>query len=1179
MSGTPTRSRPKIEVVRLPSCEQAKLRPLLEGGVQLQAQFQHMRYGDYASYSSLEDGSKQSFRFQDHDYMGRKTPLATKSLDNIFAKQLSSGAERGSPFLWRDVTRSEEQLYHTPKSFSGTTYLRNKVARFSGARSCITALLKKLSPRPHHKTGSPNNPCPWVVVEFSNQDLDSPNASGWTNSVTSDHSFDMAVQANKLQKQQTATRQATREEVQVAHEGFDNTIRQREVRQHRISRSGLAATKHRPAFNTGNRQVSGGTAAAKVKAKVAATLRPHTLRIELASHHQHSSSMASDESIGSCSLDADATASEASECVDLATVSARTLRSLQLSTKTPDPDSVALKSPGGASTPEYVKRTARLFESSEGTGVGSSQSPKSSVQRSNGKHAISSKTSEVPSVVVNGTNSVKTGENSVNSDSFTGKKPSYLGLACSISGYSGITTYDSKLREGFRSRDHSPGRLGIIKSRDVSPLRSSLDHTDNHLTPTFKSDCGNFLVTPPTRSGLGTVSSDTDISLKSGLIDSTTVGNASTGSTSGRHVGLMNHINGDNKIVTKEKEFSPESERTMGEEGKFSTSLHYTMNGNAESNQRHAGSSQYVESCSGSSKREFFSSTTSNIQESTRNFMSSMLTTDSSFTSTSYESSTIQTTIQSRDTTDASPVKNFPLTSVPRDGFGTASLIKSSPESPKTAPRDSPVSHMTSSTRDSSGLSSPFKRSPESPKASSKDSLSAPMASPMKRSPGAVRVVEFTSQTKSYVRTAFVSGSSMETPSYSSQGYSDSSQSKSYNIDGVQTSSYVRSVRSGPAVSGSPTSEKPESSSAQTNGMNSESSMWTSKSFIQQRVERLYGPGALAQGFFRRTRHKPPDEIQSASENLPSHNHRSNSSPSLPVLRHLRPEFRAQLSLGPTTRKLQERIVETSVAEEESADVSKRSSEIKPVQQQISVESLSESLTDLQPAAPDVVLPIDQSQSVSSQAPEPSVESDVVSKTQEKDGHYFLKLLKQEIDRLNGLVEAAEADLAGGETLPEEALGKLRAASGQARLLIRQKLQQFEGLCHKNIGQSSEEPFPTTSEDLAGFWDMVMLQVEHVNRLFDEITTLRAANWVEVKVPSKDVTDGVPKRRPASAVKRSSVKSSTGSEAARKAREEGRRKMMEERRKAMREKRDAASTSGQVEIFVPQENGLKRSDA
>jgi hypothetical protein len=64
MSGTPPSSRPKIEVVRLPSHEQAKLRPLLEGGVQLQAQFEHVRYGDYVSYSSLEDGNKQYFRYE-----------------------------------------------------------------------------------------------------------------------------------------------------------------------------------------------------------------------------------------------------------------------------------------------------------------------------------------------------------------------------------------------------------------------------------------------------------------------------------------------------------------------------------------------------------------------------------------------------------------------------------------------------------------------------------------------------------------------------------------------------------------------------------------------------------------------------------------------------------------------------------------------------------------------------------------------------------------------------------------------------------------------------------------------------------------------------------------------------------------------------------------------------------
>jgi hypothetical protein len=74
-------------------------------------------------------------RFHGNECTGHKTPLATKSLDNIFARQLSYGAgEQGSPFLWREATRSEEQLYHTTCTFPGTTCLAHKASRFSGAR-------------------------------------------------------------------------------------------------------------------------------------------------------------------------------------------------------------------------------------------------------------------------------------------------------------------------------------------------------------------------------------------------------------------------------------------------------------------------------------------------------------------------------------------------------------------------------------------------------------------------------------------------------------------------------------------------------------------------------------------------------------------------------------------------------------------------------------------------------------------------------------------------------------------------------------------------------------------------------------------------------------------------------------------------------------------------------------
>lgn len=70
-----------------------------------------------------------------------------------------------------------------------------------------------------------------------------------------------------------------------------------------------------------------------------------------------------------------------------------------------------------------------------------------------------------------------------------------------------------------------------------------------------------------------------------------------------------------------------------------------------------------------------------------------------------------------------------------------------------------------------------------------------------------------------------------------------------------------------------------------------------------------------------------------------------------------------------------------------------------------------------------------------------------------KDGHHFIKVLDGEVKRLLGLAEVANRDLEEHEDLPEEAKGKLRSAAGKAQLLASQKMQQFKGLCTKNISQ------------------------------------------------------------------------------------------------------------------------------
>ncbi|CAG2054939.1 unnamed protein product, partial [Timema podura] len=212
MSKTP---RPKIEILRLPSNERAKLLPLLEGGIQMQAEYKHHRSGDYASYSSLEEATnKHVFRYQRHNAPKRKphlrdcAPLATKSCDNIFARHRVCEvgvAESDSPFTWRDTTRSEEHLYHT------STQMQPQASPHS-TKSRLSALLKKLSPRPkrsNSKTPATPNTFPWVMIEFSNKevkkdelDVKHSTRCNSEDSSVSDRSFALTVSANKLRKEQ-----------------------------------------------------------------------------------------------------------------------------------------------------------------------------------------------------------------------------------------------------------------------------------------------------------------------------------------------------------------------------------------------------------------------------------------------------------------------------------------------------------------------------------------------------------------------------------------------------------------------------------------------------------------------------------------------------------------------------------------------------------------------------------------------------------------------------------------------------------------------------------------------------------------------------------------------------------------------------------------------------------------
>lgn len=329
------------------------------------------------------------------------------------------------------------------------------------------------------------------------------------------------------------------------------------------------------------------------------------------------------------------------------------------------------------------------------------------------------------------------------------------------------------------------------------------------------------------------------------------------------------------------------------------------------------------------------------------------------------------------------------------------------------------------------------------------------------------------------------------------------------------------------------------------------------QSFIQQRVERLYGPGALAQVFYSpkkiKSKNSNPNLIlnerstntqsefcrkyqqlsksryfnqcnKTSSDNNcaavvppapPSSDtdvtdHSANNAIDLPVLRHLSQEFRAQLpSISPKrgfvkqqTSNSNDNCTSGGAAEGGHDTESSENHETKS-----STETSAESL----------ILNIDDKSKNGT--------LDRPQNKEEKNANHFLDILKQEQNRLLDLAHLAEkylCSLNNNEDVSEEVFGLLRSASGKARLLVSQKMKQFEGLCHNHMNRSPEDAFPTTLEDLQGFWDMVYLQVVHIDSIFEEIEELKNNDWKLKPV--------APKQPTISTVKSSKVsKTTTGS--------------------------------------------------
>lgn len=77
--------------------------------------------------------------------------------------------------------------------------------------------------------------------------------------------------------------------------------------------------------------------------------------------------------------------------------------------------------------------------------------------------------------------------------------------------------------------------------------------------------------------------------------------------------------------------------------------------------------------------------------------------------------------------------------------------------------------------------------------------------------------------------------------------------------------------------------------------------------------------------------------------------------------------------------------------------------------------------------------------------------------------------------------------------LPEESVGIINLAIGLSNLIIEERFKQFLSLIEQHEKKTSEKEIRL--EDLAGFWDMIFIQVEEIRGKFEQIYQMEKNGW------------------------------------------------------------------------------------
>ncbi|KAK6617068.1 hypothetical protein RUM43_014670 [Polyplax serrata] len=97
----------------------------------------------------------------------------------------------------------------------------------------------------------------------------------------------------------------------------------------------------------------------------------------------------------------------------------------------------------------------------------------------------------------------------------------------------------------------------------------------------------------------------------------------------------------------------------------------------------------------------------------------------------------------------------------------------------------------------------------------------------------------------------------------------------------------------------------------------------------------------------------------------------------------------------------------------------------------------------------------------------------------------FRSVVREERENLTKLSDLWNSKVNCDKSFSREIEGRIRAAVGKTRLLLAEKFKQFEGLIDQSENNTSEKEI--SINDLQGFWDLVLIQVNEVKEIFRDL--------------------------------------------------------------------------------------------